>query len=299
MKRTFKEGLEKLVRTSKNIGKLITNNTTIGLIAFALPFIITNNVSALSDKLSILDKIDSGYDSQYFSFYHKSGALEGYDNYDTIYGLGPPPPSGIKAKIVSILEEETGQKELEIDSRPEESISTIDLEFSLHSQSGSPITISSMNVLMCALPRAGPPDFADFFPKPITYWERDANDPNLFYLVANVRKEILQNGGVIPLPGLNGTYGSEEPYLHAQIRFSDHFVHLNDDDTVDFEDYAIFANAFGRTDITDTNRADPTDLGAWADYDLDGKVDVNDLSIFTDYYLTGKKYHLEDGWILE
>lgn len=241
---------------------------------------------------------DSRFVKQDHSIVHVEGATEGYDDgLDSIY-YPMFTPDGLATKIVSIVE----LNELDIDMRPVDSNSVMDLELSLISESGNPISVSNLeNELRFVIdPKNG--GIYDFGTKPITYWEQDGNDPNVYYLIANVRKEILRNGGdvgVIPLPNLNGTYDSEVPYLKSQIRFDTYFVHLNNKGFSNLENYAIFANAYGRTGITDANRADVDDPGAWADYNLDGDVDVNDLDIFSDYYLTSRKYHLEDGWIVE
>jgi len=300
MKGKFREGLEKVVGFGRNIGKFIKNNAKIGILLAAVGTNIVNfnNVCKGDEyqqgKLEIVNYLyNSDFIKSVHTTNHRDGATEGYDEdkdfrYYTIYNL--------ETKIISKIHDY--EHELYVDSRSTNSLTSVNLELGLASSSGRNICVPNVkNELWCSLPLAY--KGYDFGSKPITYWERDADDPNMFYLVANVRKEMLQNGGIIPLADLNGTYGSEEPYLHAQIRFNDHFVHLNDDNIVDFKDFAIFANNWGRTEITDTNRADPIDLGAQADYDLDGKVDMNDLSIFSDYYLTSKTYHLEDGWILE
>lgn len=300
VQKTYK--MKKLLRNllfptllTSNFSGYGTKMLAVAIISLAGAAISNFNNECLGDdykpgKLDIFNYVD---DSSFFvrkhTTCHFSGRTEEFDrDFDKIYY----PVYDPETKIVSIIP----GYELYVDSRNIDSETPVNLELSLSFNSGS-ATINCKNELRCTIdPQHKGHDFGA---QPITYWERDANDPNLFYLIANVRKEIAQNGGVIPLADLNGTYGSEEPYLSAEIRFNDYFVHLNDDDIVDFKDFAIFANNFGRTGITDTNRADPNDIGAWADYDLDGDVDANDLSIFTNYYLTGKKYHLEDGWIME
>jgi len=300
----MKNGLEKIVELGKHMGRTIKNNATIGIL-LAGASVAGFNSRCLGNeeifgKLAVQNYVyDADFRKQSFYIVHCLGATEYYEGdggFDIDYSNILFPPSGEKTKIISRIP----GWELINDARSNNSLTQADLELAIHTQWGGPLTFSNMkNELRCSFPLAAEPYLATFGSKPITYWERDTEDPNLFYLVANVRKEIAQHGGIIPLPDLNGTYNSQEPYLHAQIRFNDHCVHLNDDDIVDLKDYSIFANAFGRTGITNINRADPNDLGAWADYDLDGDVDVNDLSIFTDYYLTSKKYHLEDGWIIE
>lgn len=239
-------------------------------------------------RLDITNNItDNYYTSGEHKTLHKSGASEGLDGFDREYN----PlfnPSGISSKIVSKVPEE-----LQTDYRPVDN-NSVDSDLSLISETGDPITISSGNELICEI---DPTNKAyDFGTKPITLWERDANDPNVYHLIANVRKEVLQNGGVVPLDNLDGTYDSEVVYWEGQVRFDTPYVHLNGDDTVNFGDYDIFISALGRTGITDANRADPNDKGAQADLDLDGDVDLGgDGCIFMDYWLTNKKFDVEKG----
>jgi len=238
---------------------------------------------------------DVSYENGEVKLFLKVGTSEGYvveeDRlYDPAFIGGPVK----RAKIISAVP----GYELSLNkSRPD--FNFMDLEFSLHSESGEPMVVSGLEnkVIFEIDPTNRGWDFGD---KPITYWEIDSNDPNISYLRANIRRECLQNGGTVSLDNLNETYFSEEVYLRAQIRFDTHYAHLNpDDNIVNFKDYTVLAGAYGRTGITDANRADPNDKGAQADLNLDDRVDTNDLSIFSDYWLTSKKYHLEDGWIIE
>jgi len=250
---------------------------------------------AVTGRLDMEVNINNlNYVNNTWKFLHKDTTTDGFDSgedntYGTIFF-----PFSTASKAISKIP----GYELMTDKRHPDSNTPIDLELSLHSESGDPIYVNSSNNYLEFILDPTERDW-EFGNKPITYWEQDENDPSIFYLIANVRKEILQNNGVIPLPNLDGTYDSEEPYLKSQIRFDTHFVHLNNKDFSNLENYAVFANAYGRTGITDANRADVNDPGAWADYNLDGNVDVNDLGIFSDYYLTSRKYHLEDGWIVE
>src|SRR3989344_3241413 len=85
-----------------------------------------------SGRLDILNTINyNSYGSQDIKVLHRTGASEGYDIKDGIY-YGLFNPSGFKAKIVSNI----SGYELEIDSRPVDSLSTIYLELAMHSQSG-------------------------------------------------------------------------------------------------------------------------------------------------------------------
>ena len=242
-----------------------------------------------SGQLNILNDLNNG---SYLNCSHllnyRPGAQEGYDSHDDEYN-----PLWWayteKSKIVS----KVGDYELETDARPQDSNTPVNLELSLHSQSGDPIIVSDLkNELICNIDPGN--NGYDFGTKPITLWEQDQNDPNIYHLLANVRKKDLQNEGVV-LEDLAGTYESEVPYWKGEVRFDTYYVHLNGDDMVNFGDYAILVGAMGRTGITDANRADPNDKGAWDDFDLDNVVDMNDLCIFTDYWLAGKNYDTANG----
>jgi hypothetical protein len=261
------------------------------LIAFGLPFIVSNNVYSSAGRLDIGSGIYyDDYSGDRVKIIHKIGALEGYGLYDDDLYFPMFSPSGIKAKIVSILEEETEKKEVGIDRRPENSTSSINLELSLHSQSGDPvtITINSTNELWCNLPIAGPPYFYDFGKKPITLWKRsiidpnsNPNDPNNYTLsfMADVRESISKNSGVVPLPDLNGTYGSEVPYFYAQVRFNTFPGNFDLHSRVDMQDFAFLAQDWNKTDVNSiADISGPNGIP-------DKNVDVYDLSLFTRDYL--------------
>ena len=231
-------------------------------------------------KLEMLNNMnDTSYDNHdCHSVHYSPGTSEEHDSFDRYYGNRLFSPNGRGSKIVSIIE----PNELTNDVRPVDSNTPISLELSLHEKNGNDIILSNHeNSLKFSFP------VVDWYfgTKPITYWEKDPCDPNYACLIANVRKEILQNSGVVPLEDLDGTYQSEDPYLYAGIRFDVYDSDLNEDGAVDLKDFAIFANNWKRTGITDVNRADINDPGAWADFNLDDKVDMNDLACFNDIWL--------------
>lgn len=210
---------------------------------------------------------------------HVNGASEGYiGGEDFDYDHTILSPNGYRTKLIS----EADGHELELDARPVDNTS-VDIESSLHSQSGNPITINSGNEFRCSMPYAD--QGYNFGTKPITLQQYDPCDPNACYPEYDVRKVINLEGGVITLPDLDGTYNSEEPYAYFGLAFDKYHTDLNGDQKVNFEDFAIFAGAWQRTGITLADRQTPADLGAYADYDLDGDVDTNDLCIFTGRWL--------------
>jgi len=219
---------------------------------------ITVAVPLDKGRLDILDRlVNTFYTNQDIKLIHRGDVpvSEGYDNKDCIY-YGMFNPEGIKAKIVSIIP----GYELEIDVRPIDSTSPVNLELSIHGQNanrGDPITMSCENVLKCSLPISGAPYFYNFGKKPITLWERtiidpneNPNDPNNYTLsfMADIR-EAIDNGTAIPLADLNGTYGSEVPYAWLQVRFDKFPGDSNLDGRVDLEDLSYIGRDWMVTDI--------------------------------------------------
>ena len=194
-KSNFRKGLERILG--------------VGIVFFGG---LISSVGASTGQLEILNKLkDVGSSNGHYIVNHIETASEGYnyDDPDREYSYGPSVPSGFKTKTISKVDE----KELWVDSRSFQN-KYVDLGASLHSESGGSVSIISRNELECVI---DPGDYGwDFGTKPITLWEQDANDPNIYCLRANVRKEVLQNGGVIPLDDLNGTYDSEIPYWKGQ-----------------------------------------------------------------------------------
>jgi len=266
------------------VGRTIKNNGNITLAALGLSFIINNNLSATKGKLDIFNKIYTN-SSQGLVINHtvKEGVSDDYDSWDHIYDAMFD-PSGISSKIVSLVQGEDGEKELNIDRRPEESIAQANLELSLHSQFGNPITISSLNELWCSLPLAGSPYFYDFGNKPIALKQYDPNDPNRFYPLYDIRQIIAhQNGpyntGIIELRPLNATYGSEVPYAYFKLYFDRFPGGFDLRSRVDLADFAIMAEDYGKTDVNSV--ADISGPNGMPD----NNVNLYDLSLYTRDYL--------------
>ena len=165
-----------------------------------------------SGALSIINRVPS-LGTMSFAIVHRSEGLEGYDSKDsTYYALFTP--DGKNSKIISNI----SGYELEIDSRPTTSLSTIYLELSLHSQSGGAIAINSTNELRLSLPLA---DRGYIFAnKTLTIQQYDPNNTAASYTLYNVRDVIDNDGGVITLARLDGSYDSEVPYAWFRVGFS-------------------------------------------------------------------------------
>ena len=90
----------------------------------------------------------------------------------------------------------------------------------------------------------------------------------------------------------SGSFESQTSGIYAQLVYEVYnHSDLNRDKKVNFEDYAILVNEFGKNNTTDSERfgeyvgSNPADLGAYADIDRLGTVDINDLSAFCSEYL--------------
>ena len=167
-------------------------------------------------KLEIINWIsDSDFDKGSYNVVHYSGGTEGYGTYDRRYSSFFS-PSGKATKIISNITE----YQLRVDTRPVDSLSTIYLELSLHSQGGGAITINSTNELRLSLPLAGAPYFYNFTNKTLTIQQYDPNNTAASYPSYDVRDVIDDDGGVITLARLDGSYESEVPYAWFRVGFS-------------------------------------------------------------------------------
>jgi len=167
-------------------------------------------------RLSISNRVgDYNLGGGSLSVVHLSSGTEGYDAYDRIYCTPHClfNPSGKKTKIISRITD----YELERDFRPTNSLSTIYLELSLDSQTSGDITINSSNELRLSLPLVD--SGYNFTGKTLTLQQYDPNNASASYTLYNVRDVIANQGGVITLPDLDGTYASEVPYAYFRLEF--------------------------------------------------------------------------------
>jgi hypothetical protein len=165
-----------------------------------------------SGILEIKNRIDAPYTNHRVRIGHWPGASEGINEYDHTYGALFN-PSNVASKIVSAADE----TDLDVDSRPLDSKSTMYLELSLVSQSGSAVKISSSNEIRISMPLA---EYV-FEDDTITIQQYDPNGIETFPPY-NVKELIQQGGGVgiITLPNLSGSYNSQEPYAYFKLIFS-------------------------------------------------------------------------------
>lgn len=204
--------------------------------------------------------------------------FEGFDLNDEIFEIYLWIPSGKSTKIVSIIPD----YELMTDGRPIDTTTAVNLELSLISQSGVPITTATSNTLnfFWWVNMGGGRVNNEFRDKPITIQQYDPCDPSALHLVYDVRTIIAKNNGDLQLADLDGTYQSEEPYSYFRIRYDMSIADLDYNGIVDFKDYANFADKW----LTDGHNLQDN----WAnraDLNGDGTVDPNDLGEFCDDWL--------------
>jgi len=225
---------------------------------------LIGTTSATPGVLEIVNTVDPPYSSSLCNVAHRPGASEGYDTYDSLY-YPMFNPSGISGKIVSTIP----GYELDIDHRPEESLSRVDLELSLISASGYPITIASANGLSMSMPLAQGYGY-DFGTKPITLRLDNGQRYDVRVLTANGTQTA-----VVLLADLNGTYNSEEVYATPELHFR-HVADLDNDGDVDLCDYSVLAqNWSGSGGALTGDISGPDGIP-------DGAVDVDDVTALVD-----------------
>jgi len=169
-------------------------------------------VSYGTGALSIINKVPS-LGTMSFAIVHRSEGLEGYDSKDSIY-YAMFDPDGKSSKIISNI---TGY-ELDLDARPLNSLSTIYLELSLHSQSGGALSVSNVtNELRLSIdPNNKGWNFAN---KTLTLQQYNPSNTSESFPSYDVRDVIENDGGVIVLARLDGSYDSELPYAWFRVGF--------------------------------------------------------------------------------
>jgi len=167
-----------------------------------------------SGKLRIVNWLsDSEFGKGYHTTFHWFGGTDGFDYYDSHYSTLFS-PSGKKTKIISRI---TGY-ELRVDTRAINSLSTIYLELSLHSQSGGALSVSNVtNELRLSIdPNNKGWNFAN---KTLTLQQYNPSNTSESFPSYDVRDVIENDGGVIVLARLDGSYDSELPYAWFRVGF--------------------------------------------------------------------------------
>jgi hypothetical protein len=246
-----------------------------------------DNSEATPGRLDILNHLDFPYTNQWITLIQMSGALEGKDSYDSTYTN-----MGVDAKIISIVEGHP-LGELDLDARPEESMTPFNLELSVITAVVSP------NCLWLDMPRVN----YNFGNKTLTLQQYNFGDPTIAYPVYDIRKEIVfgqdpgygRNLGMIPLPDLKGDYGSEIPYAYFRVDFDRNLADFDNNGTVDLKDFVILAEEFGKTgnslaDIAISNPENAVYLSPNTTPYFDGVVDLSDLVKFSENWLVTYRF---------
>ena len=168
-------------------------------------------ITSALGKLEIINKIDAPYTSHACNIVHMDGATEGIDDDDHVYGAMFN-PSNIAAKVIS----KVGSTELDVDLRPLNSGATINLELSLVSSSGDPVSIESENELILSYPLEG----YTFDSSTLILQQYDPDDANAVYPAYNVTDVIDNQQGIITLENITGSHDSEVPYAYFTLTFS-------------------------------------------------------------------------------
>lgn len=273
-----------------------------GAVGMALPFF--NKISKGGDevvykvgKLNLYNEIADIGGYWPLGIIHRPGALEEFEGdygYDSLYNSGPPDKPN--TKVVSTLQTQEGKEELDLDSRPLESFSSVNLELSVDTGGGN-IDISCANNIMCSIDPNN--KGYDFGAKPITLWRRFPAEPDKLQFLADVREALARNNFIgpfgfkytrIPLPDLNGRFGNQVPYEFLQVRFDVYPGNLNFsldqdgrilDGIVDMKDLPYLGEDWGKKGAPLDYIADITGEKGIPD----GNVDSFDLELFVRHWL--------------
>lgn len=264
MKKTIKNSLEKVVDFGRGIGKFVRRNKKKGLITFLLPLMIGGSVQG--KKIRVSTGLTDVGDSQ-MKIEHKVGADELYNGSDdSFWSSAPNNPNPTWLKVYS----DPYGEELMKDARPEDSVTPYHLKISVVGDPATTFYSTKFEIL----------DHTNFTWKNLfaeQYGLGDVNEPNdieASYDVKGAANEWL-NGGEL-------TNYSEGIFDNWMVKFYNH-ADLDRDGDVDFGDYAIWADNYGRADTMP--RDDVSDIGAYADIDRNGVVDLKDLSDFSSQWL--------------
>ena len=258
-------------------------------LALAIPTILTGKARGDTivyniGKLLLTNTVnDSNFDKISYNTVHIAGAKEEYEGlpdgcYNQEWG-----PFTKTTKIVSIVQDsELINHELINDVRPLESFTPVNLELSLHEINENSINVINLESwLRCVIdPRNKGYDFS---PKPITLWRRFPSQPDYLQFLADIREACAKQGGVgiVPLPDLNGAYGSQVPYDFLQFRFDVYPGDFDLNGKVNIKDLSYIGQDWGKKGQPLEHIGDITgQLGL-----PDGSVDAMDLELLTRHWL--------------
>ena len=262
--------------------------------------LITNN----SGELEIYNIGSGDTGNMAMKIVHNNGlgyASEGKDILDNLWSDPYPPdpnPNHTSWLRPSSIIYDAAEYELQTDFRPDNSTSSVNITLKvIHDEAGAKqISCSNHLKLEFGSIQGAYPNFGS---KPITLWRRNIidpnnnpNDPNNYTIsfMADIREVIAKNGGIIPLPNLDGEYQSQVPYDFLQVRFD---VYPGDFDfeldasgkiingVVDMKDLPYLGEDWGKQGEPKEFVGDITGPQGLPD----GNVDYQDLELLTRYWL--------------
>ena len=221
------------------------------------------------------------------SYMEKTGNFSTLDSNDILFSKIP---GTIKSsKIVSLIpdtnnsEEIDGFYELYKDARPElnDPNNLTLLELSIYSASNGSYTTSQNSLKFWIFDDTNSLVLDNCFNgKPLTLQQisSDPNEPNLVYPLWDIRKVIENNGRQIALDELNDQKPNV-PYAFFELSTTKELLDINEDGTIDSNDYSCLLEDFGKTGIFRSDIASEKGSGL-----PDGIVDVNDeVTFITEY----------------
>lgn len=207
-----------------------------------------------------------GANSPWIAVGHVNGAAEGHDSRDAAFLQSPASP---RIDFYSKAPPNPYEDKLKVDARGPNSTTYFNIKIE-----GAEISESVNADLSFQILDDGQGNFTWKNLIAELYNSGDVNDCNNLLARCDV-KDLVMYGQKIPLTIRNG--------LSYQLLIKPfNYADLNRNRRVDFNDFAIWANNFGRTN---TVPRDANDLGDFADINRDNIVDMNDLEYFTPEWL--------------
>ncbi len=214
-------------------------------------------------------------DSRPLQVSHDQNGREGFDIRDVEVNSTHPNNSGL---VSVLIDPDAGsRRNLKTDTRPKDSPSDLLLELRLISASGEPVIFSAptRHELRFGLPNQ--PWGNDFPRQPVTIQQYDPLHPAILFPIYDVKKLVARNAGVFPLPDLQGSYDSGQPFAYFRLSFTrPGGADLTDDGRLDLRDFSFLARDWHHSGPGIT-----LDLGGPAGWGApDGRVDARDLQAF-------------------
>jgi len=271
--------LEKIIGSVKSAGKFIKDNAKYAvMVGVTAAYGLGGETARGGEYLSIYNGGESiSVNGRTTTIKHIQGAIEGKEGYDSYYTNNSNP-----LQIYSV-NNNCDPNKLSVDSRDQNSVSSYNLELLNNGFTGS------TNNYLEFIPMASS---ISSFEWNNLFFDINGDKKDIKYLINNGVYDSMWNKivGKINLGLLQGTQTGV--YNSGTLEFFNH-ADLNRDRKVDLQDFAILGNVW-----RDSNEIDPdpnrfgsyvgkdvNDLGAYADIDRSGAVDINDLGIYCSEYL--------------